>query len=413
MKKHIYLNLQLKRAFKCYPMILFITLLTIVSVALAGMAIVTQNLNDENKQSVRIGVVGDIENTYLQIGLKALESLDSSRFFINFDEMTEAEAKAQLKDGELHGYVIIPEDYIKSIWRGENVPATFVTQNNPDNFGTILTTEVTKIVSDMLTETQIAIYSMQDIVSDKMPGTKMKPLNDGLNFRYLDLVLHRQNTYEATSLGIADSISFAGYYVCGIILFFLLLWGISCNKLMTAKNVSLFRSLNAFGMKPTMQIFCEYMAFLTISMFTLIILAITAGIALSGKNIAIPELENISISTSVLFVFKSLPVIMMLTMMHTALYELVSGTVSAILLQFLISVGLGYLSGCFYPNSFFPDTVQKIADILPSGVGFSYLRKTLSHTLQAGDLLAVTCYFLAFSGISIGVRKHRIAGENQ
>ncbi len=413
MKKHIYFNLQFKRAFKCYPMILFITILTIVSVALAGIAVVSQNLNDDNKQSVRIGVVGDIENSYLKIGLAALESLDSSRFFINFEEMTETEAKAKLEDGILHGYVVIPEDYIKTIWRGENVPATFVTQSNPDNFGTILTTEVTKIISNMLTETQIAVYSMQDIFSEKMPGTKMKPLNDSLNFRYLDLVLHRQNTYRSETLGIADSISFGGYYVCGIIIFFLLLWGISCNKLMTAKNVSLFRSLNAFGMKPVMQVLCEYAAFLAITFVTLIILAITAGLVLSGKTAGIPELESISTATAVSFVFKTLPVIMMLTMMHTALYELVSGTVSAILLQFLVSVVLGYLSGCFYPNSFFPDAVQRFTEFLPSGIGFSYLRKTLSHTLQAKDLWAVALYFLAFAGITIGVRKHRIAGENQ
>lgn len=413
MKKHIYFWLQLKRAFKSYPSILLVTVLTVMSIGLAGFAVIRENINGDDKKAVVIGVVGDTENSILQIGLSALKSFDSSRFFMDFQEMTENEAQAKLHSGDIHGYVLIPDDYIQNIWRGKNKPATFVTLSNPDNFGTILTTEVTKIVSDILTSTQVSVYSMQEIVHNFSPGFKTAKLTDNLNFRYLDFVLHRQNTYNIEILGIADRISMGAYYICGMLLFFLLLWGISCNKFLGAENLTLCRTLKIRGIKPWYQVFAEYKAYFLLTLVMLIIFASLFGIFVKYVSTGIPELENTGILSSVSFVLKALPVVIMITVMHKALYEMVSGTVSIILLLFIVAVGMGYISGCFYPNNFFPPQVRNIAEILPSGVGFSYLRKLMSSSLQMWDFMPITIYTFAFAALTVGVRKYRIAGDNQ
>ena len=148
-------------------------------------------------------------------------------------------------------------------------------------------------------------------------------------------------------------------------------------------------------------------------MVTFFLLAVGAGILFKFIPFDVPELRYAGVSHCILFIFKALPVFMMITMMQTALYELVSGTVSAILLQFLVAVGLGYISGCFYPNYFFPDFVQNLASLLPSGVGFSYLRKLMSGTLLWQDILSVLSYFTLFAAITVFIRKHRIAGDKQ
>lgn len=396
-----------------YPSVLLITLLTIAGIALAGVSLIQQSFNDSEKQTITIGVVGDSENSYIQFGLSTIESLDNSRFYLKFTEMDEAEAKTLLEEGKIHGYVHIPPEYIKSIMRGENAPATFYTLNNPDNYSTILTNEATKIVSRILTETQLGVYSCQHIIRDNLPGVKPYLVTNDLNIKYVEQVLKRQAAFETKSLGIADSISMGGYYVCGIITFFLLLWGISCSKLLTAKNLPLSRSINNFGLTPSKQILCEYLPFLLITVLTFLLLAITAGFIADGNDWGISELADTDIASCMGFVFKSMPVLIMITLFHMCLYELVSGTVSSIMIQFLVSIGLGYLSGCFYPNYFFPMAVQKFAAMLPSGLGFSYMRKLLTETLTSQDLLPIALYILLFAVVTVIVRRHRIAGDKQ
>lgn len=413
MKKNYYFILQLKKAFKSYPVILAITFITLLGVAFAGISIVKENFGDENKQLVNIGVVGDIDNSYLKFGLSTIQNLDNSRFYIKLREMKEDEAKSALDSGDIHGYVYIPDNFVNGIQRGENIPATFITQNNPDNFGTILTTEATKIISDILTETQIGVYAFQRIVRDTRPDISPHGLTNELNMKYIEHVLERAYLLEVHDLGIADSISIPGYYICGIIMFFLLLWGISCNKLLTAKNISLERSLNTFGLKPFRQILCEYIPFLIITVITFLILAVIAGIALDGNNFGIRELENADVVSCIMFIARALPVLIMITAMHMLLYELVSGTVSAILLQFLVSVGLGYICGCFYPNTFFPENIQSFAAVLPAGTGFSYLRKLMTETLSPNDLIPIAAYITLFVTATTLIRKYRIAGETQ
>jgi len=198
-----------------------------------------------------------------------------------------------------------------------------------------------------------------------------------------------------------------------IITFFLLLWGISCNSLLASKNLSLFRSLNTFGLKPFRQIICEYIPFMIVTFITFLIMAIIAGFVVDGNKWGITELEDSDLLSCIAFIIKALPVLIMLTAMHTALYELIPGTVSSIMTQFLIAVGLGYLSGCFYPNYFFPESIQNFAAALPSGIGFSYLRKLMTETNSLKDLLPIAAYTVLFITAATLARRHRIAGERQ
>lgn len=414
MKKSVYFKLQLKRALKIYPAIFIITAITIACIAVSCCVLLNNSNEGEDKQKVSVGIVGDIDKTYLGIGMYALENIDSSRFFIDFPEMdSEEEAIKALKNREISGYVYIPADFIQGIFYGRNTPAKYVMLSSADGFGSVLTSEITQVVSGMVTESQNGIYSMQQLAGDYGKKAGLSKHIDALNIEYLKMVLNRNSSYNLNILGIADTLSTGGYYLCGILLFFLLIWGISCNKLLASKNLSLARSLNASGMKPVHQMVCEYSAFLVVTFFTLQLLAVIFGFVVTDNSFGVPELVSAGVSSSVAFVFKMLPVIIMITMMHTAFYELVSGPISSVLVQFLIAIGLGYISGCFYPNYFFPDTVQKIAAILPSGTGFSYLRKLLSDTLELKDFILPVIYTLLFGMTALFARKRRMAGDGK
>ena len=131
MKKGTYLNLQFKRAFKLYPSILLVTLIVVMAIAVAGIAILGSKKDDGSVVSVRTGVVGDVEGTYLGIGVEAIKKMDSSRFYIDLVNMTEEKAKKALENGEISGYVHIPDNFINDITTGEDVALRYVSSDTP------------------------------------------------------------------------------------------------------------------------------------------------------------------------------------------------------------------------------------------------------------------------------------------
>lgn len=412
MNKGVFFKLHLKRAFKIYPEILLITVLTVSAIVVAAAGLISDTQNGETKQKISVAIVGDIKDTHFGIGINLLENFDSSRFFVEFPRMTEKEAITALKKGEIKGYVYIPKEFVRGVYYGDNIPAKYVISDAPEGFGTAISGEVLKVVSNLVVETQNGSYSLRD-VAKKIKQTKGigKKVND-MNFSYIEFVLSRDIAIETQFVGVADSISLSGYYVCGIITFFLLIWGISCNKLLSERNLALSRSLQSSGLKISLQMLAEYISFLCITFLTLLLFASLIGVVTTDNSFGVKEFNNNSVFSCVAFVFLMLPVIIMFTAMHKALYELFPNSVSSIIVQFLIAVGLGYISGCFYPIYFFPDAVQKISIFLPSGAGFSYLRKLMSHTVGWEDFIIISSYTLLFAIAAYYKRKKDMRGES-
>ena len=54
--------------------------------------------------------------------------------------MTEDEAKAKLAGGYIAGYMIINEEFIEALGRGENIPLTYVSRTSSGGFIEVLLT---------------------------------------------------------------------------------------------------------------------------------------------------------------------------------------------------------------------------------------------------------------------------------
>ena len=165
-------------------------------------------------------------------------------------------------------------------------------------------------------------------------------------------------------------------------------------------------------MKTKNQILCEYGAYLAISMLVLLIFAFLFGTAIQFVNVPIIELSGISVIECLLFVAAVLPAVMMITMMQTAFYELIPNKTGAILMQFILAIGLGYISGCFYPNYFFPDAVQTLAEYLPVGAAFSFVRKVMVGSAFFKDLIILIAYTVLFYFITVKMRDRRMEGDS-
>ncbi len=406
-----YFKLRLKQNLKYYPTIFFVTLLTMISIVVACGALLLSNATSEKQQKITIGIVGNMEDTYFDIGLNVLKDADTSNFYIEWVEMdSEDEAKKALENRTINGYIRIPENYIKNIFYGKNNPARYVMLNAPEGFGTIISSEVADIISDVVVESQVGMYSMQNIAKKYHPQNRKENVSI-LMQKYMDHILSRNEIYEIKSLGILDELSFSGYYACSLLLIFMLLWGISCNNLFSSNNTEFSKILNNAGLKPHQQIRADFKAYLVITLITLAVFGVIFGISMQFFDIRIPELSGLRIIDVFGYLIMILPVIIMISMMQCAIYELIPNKIAAILTQFVLTVLLGYISGCFYPTYFFPEIAQKISAILPIGAGFSYMRKAMTGLPSFTDFVLVSGYAAAFFAVAYYSKKYKITGD--
>ena len=78
-------------------------------------------------------------------------------------------------------------------------------------------------------------------------------------------------------------------------------------------------------------------------------------------------------------------------------------------MHFFLSVGLCYLSGCFYPASALPQTVRALAEVLPTGTARGYLATCFSGD-ASGILGGILFYGAVFFLLTWLLREIRIKG---
>ncbi|MBQ2062194.1 MAG: ABC transporter permease [Oscillospiraceae bacterium] len=401
----VYFSLQCRRAFRLLPRMMAVTLLLAGLAALACLTLRTREESDTSKQKVRIGVVGNLEKGGLKEGISILESLDSSRFSLTLQPMDETEAVSELRRGGIDAYIIVPEGFVSAMMNGEHRPITFVSAGGDAGVGGILTREIAESVSTLVLETENAVYGAQNYVEDHISGLDPYESGDRITLRYMFKILDRDLLYDLETIGAADSLSLAGYYLCGIAVLFVMLWAISCSPLFTRRSRELSGLLRVQGLSPAVQVAAEYASFCLLMLCAIITIAAVCLILLPRLHIAIPELAAGGLSGLAGPVLRALPAALMLCAMSFFLFELAEGAVSGILLLFFNAAAQGYLAGCFYPSSFFPEELRTLGAVLPAGAAMDHLRACLLGGAAGG--WAVWGYLLLFLILSAIVRTYR------
>ncbi len=103
-----------------------------------------------------------------------------------------------------------------------------------------------------------------------------------------------------------------------------------------------------------------------------------------------------------------LPVAAMFAAMQLFLFEAAEGIVNGILLQLICGIGMGYLSGYFYPSAFFPETMRALGELLPSGAAARFAQAGALGKIPAASWAAVFGWLAAFLTLTVLVREWRI-----
>ncbi len=405
-----YFGAQIKRTAKTFPGMLLFTAVLTLGMCLVLHIIFTLNASKEEHQIVKVGVVGDVSDTYLGVGINVLKNLDTIKGMINVESMTEPEARELLAAGEIYAYVVIPDGFINSLVVGENRTITYVTTARAQGLGGALMSELIAEISDMVTLSQNSVYAMQEYLVENGMEEVLWEATDDFNVDILDAFLSRTDIYEIRQTGIANSLSLTGYFFCSVILIFLLLGGINSVSLFAREDASLFKILHMKKYGAAGQVLSELLAYVILMFFSICCVLAAAVFLKDTFGINVPEWDALG-AGRVRFIVKLLPVVLMLSAFQAFLYEIVPGVVNGVLAQFISAVSLAYISGCIYPITFFPEIVQKAAYYLPTGVGLRYLQKGLSGSNVWPELLLLLLFAAVFAALQTLERKRRIAGR--
>lgn len=403
--------IQLKRVLRHFPAVFCVTLVLVGAVALVAKGVLAEKLSDDKQTMVEVGVCGDIQDSYLGIGILALQQLDSSRFAINFHMMEEEEAKKALSKGELTAYLVVPDGFVDSVVRGENYSIKYYAANGEAGIGTMLMHELAMIISELITKSQSGIYGMQSLCKEFGYYDIYWDATNELNLQYINLLLDRPSLFDVEILGVSNQLSMQGYYICGFAVLFFMLFGINGCPIFVRKDMSMARILKSGGMGAGYQVLIEWLTYLCLVFVCMLSVFALLGGACEHMDVSVPEWRRVNFDRIFSFGVSLIPTIIMLTSMAFLLHELTDNIISGMLLQFLVTLGFGYVSGCFYPSGFFPEGVQLIGKVLPSGVAIQYAAGCMKDELGAGTVMSVVAYTVIFVGITWLLRRRKLMGN--
>ncbi len=379
MKKSLaYSIVQIKRVIRVMPKSMGITLILGCFIVLMATVFVYSQEHSEEKTKVSIGLVGDLEESYLGFGIRAIKALDSSRFAIDFIELEEQEAIRKVEQGQLQSYIKVPEGFLEAIRRGKLEPLVYVSPMGNQMLSGMIVNEVVKSVSSLMKDTQNAVFAMQDYIKERGPLQEYSTHTNAISVRYLDFILARPSVFELKELGVSGSqLSIEAYYVCGFSILFLLLWGMIGCLVFIKRDMTLVKVLQAKGQKAITQVVGEWIAYLILMLGNIGMLFLLFIIGANSMNFMLLEWNNSIISEIIRYAICFIPVVFLISSFQLFLFEVSSDFVSGILLQFLCAIGLGYLSGCFYPISFFPKSIEMLSYVLPTKIAIDYLSQII------------------------------------
>ncbi len=392
-----YLLIQIKRLFRVLPMALLFNFLTIAGIC--GIFALKIGTTNKSQSRIGVGIVGSIENKYMKLGVEMLNNMDASRFSIKFINMDETAAKKSLKAGEIIGYFKIDKDFIEALEKGENRPVEYISSGA--GMISALSKEVASVFSTLLVNSERAIYATDNYLIDHPQVYNRERANTEFNIELLKNVMSRGRIYDVKSIDTVSGLSDADNYICGMSVLFMMLTGLGLGGLLSDKNESLLRVLKSRGLSYGDSLIVDMFV---ISLYIILtVLIFTGGMALTGA--ILPGNHNFvnlfEYCKDIVFLS------VMFASMHLFIYEIIYKRVVAVLAELLLGISLGYIGGCIYPISFFPDIIRKLSIFLPSGAGIQVLSDGMGYSADIFCFIIILVYSILFIGGVYALRNKR------
>lgn len=380
-----FLLTQCKRLWRYLPVALCVTALLLGGLAAAVQGMLTQTAENKENQKIKIAIAGQTDHSLLQLGFAALTSFDSTRFSMEVLQMNEEQAAYALKQGEIAAYAVIPEGFMDEAMKGHLKTLRFVSHANAGDLVALFKTEITRVISDLVVGAQKGVFGMEHTLRENQLAGKLPGQKDALALQYVDHILMRDKVYSVEELGVTDSLTLGDTLVCGLAVLLVLLMCLPFAPVMVPSDGALARTLHARRLSATRQVLAEFAAYA-------LTLAVMAALPLTAVVVLMPDLLTVDLPSALL---RLLPVLFCLAALSFGLYSLTDHLIGGVLAHFFGTLALCFVSGCLYPVFFFPAGVQKVANLLPTGLA----RTQLAGCLTGADTTDTALWLLGYGGL--------------
>ena len=417
-----YTIVETKRIFRLYPAVLTMALLlSLVLGALLYTASVSANNLSTGSEDERlsVGIVGLDSSPYLSLGISLLKTMDSSRTEVEFTELSEEEALSKLQAGELAAAVLIPEGTIEKLLSGRtDLKMKLLLPMRSAGAGTILVREAARAISDLIASMEANSYTLADFYTEMgVPNPyDISDAQTDLLVHSINKILKRGDLFTMEKIKTQGSLTIESYYLTAMFLLLVLLSGVLCAAYAIRTDYALPSLLKIRGLGEMGQILAEYISLLSLLLSIGLVLLPLTGWGLSQMPIRFSELGGHSpdfLRNYCLFGLKSIPVVLLAGAIDLFLYEIADSTISGVLLQFLVTIALSYVSGIFYPVNTFPAAVRKIAPFFPTRHALLYLGGLLNPGPDFLPAVRITFAFTAvFLILTALMRRKNLEGRH-
>lgn len=408
-----YLYMEIRKTMRMFPRMLLQAILLMLFIGMVAFCAAGSMERDPLAVRAAIGVVVREEDTMTRMAFRYVENLESASQVCHFVRMTEDEGFHALEQGEIAALIVLPEQIIQGIMDGQN-PAAHVFFPQNAGLEAMLMRELTESGAGLLRVAQAQIYGACDTAAAYGIQERLSVMETDIDTYNLAFALDRLAVYDTERVSATGRLSVAQYYAASGAVLFLLLAGMALYPVMTPEPRAFHRQLMRQGTGGIWQGFCQWTCgFLGMALIVGVIwlLGKIAGIAAP----ALAEAARAATGGGTAYGSAGVKAGMLLLVLVTVstylylLYRIAGSRTGSILLIFLLSVVMLYLSGGLVPSVFLPRAVQRVGELLPT----AYLIRALGGLYAgygegaAGQCVAGMCAYIAVFGAAAHLLRSR------
>lgn len=404
-RKVQYLYVEMKKTICMFPRMLLQAILLMVLIGVIAFCGVRSMEREPLAVSVNIGVVVREDNRMTRLALNYVENMESVSRLCRFVQVSEGDGLQMLEQGELAALVVLPEQLVEGIMNGQNPSVDVVFPENA-RLEAMLFRELTESGAGLLRVAQAQIYGAVDTAREYGLTEQLSVIEADIDSYNLAFALDRLAVFDEEEVSATGRMSVLQYYVASGVILFLLLSGMAAYPIMQREPMVFRNQLMRQGVGRLWQYFCRWLCgFVCIGLLAFVIWVVIQAVGflapelktqiasalVSGRNhIA----AGVRVGVIVLIIMTTATLIYMI-------YSLAGSRTAGILLIFLVSVLMVYLSGGFVPSVLMPQAMRTVGEILPT----SYLIRAFGGLLTGysrgvlGQCVTGMCVYTVVFGV--------------
>ena len=318
---------------------------------------------------VDIAVVMQENNAMTQMAVGFVEGMESVSQFCTFRQVSEEVGFALLQEGTVAAMLVLPEQLVEGILNGQN-PSVQIYFAKEAGLEAMLFKEFTDAGAGLLNVAQAEIYGVCDTAAVYGFTDRLSVMEAEIDSYNLAFALDRLALYETEQLSVTGQMSVLQYFAASAVVLLLLLFGMALYPVMQPGPLVFRKQLNRQGVGFAWQDFSKWLCgFLGMGIMCILLGMAVGVVSMVQKNgdRKTELFRNSAITGQPMeMIVMLLPGIILISTLVFCLYRLAGSRISGILLLFVISLVMVYLSGGFVPSMLLSEKMQKIGDKLPT-----------------------------------------------